>query len=267
MSCVSTASVVSLVEGSPTKIIKLKRGLRQGDPLSPLLSVLVTDYLFRLMLQVVRNRRIELYTSGGAVVESHLVFADDVVFFCRASQKSIRALREVLDEFTEFSGLKINCEKSFTIFSKRVTDKSDLAAILGFQTAELLIKYLGSSLTKKSVRFKNCDSLLEELRGFLTRWNRKKLSYMGRIQLVDWIFQWKFGYLVQSNVIPQAALSTIQSITYRFIWGIQSEVAWKNMTKPRKQGGLGVWDYRATQVAAIVDRAYQMWEGEGIWSS
>lgn len=37
MSCVSTASVSALVEGSPTEIIKLRRGLRQGNPLSPLL--------------------------------------------------------------------------------------------------------------------------------------------------------------------------------------------------------------------------------------
>lgn len=101
----------------------------------------------------------------------------------------------------------------------------------------------------------------------LTRWSGKKLSYMGRVQLVDWIFQGKFGYLVQSNIVPLAALSTTQSITYKFIWSSQREVVWKNMIKPRQQGGIGVRDYRATQIAAIVDLACRMWEGDGIWSS
>lgn len=50
------------------------------------------------------------------MVESHLAFADDVVFFCQASHKSIRALRGVLDEFSEFSGFKINCEKKLHNF-------------------------------------------------------------------------------------------------------------------------------------------------------
>lgn len=53
----------------------------------------------------------------------------------------------------------------------------------------------------------DCDKLLAELRCLLMRWSGKKLSYIGRVQLVDWIFQGKYGYLVQSNIIPQATLT------------------------------------------------------------
>lgn len=86
-------------------------------------------------------------------MESHLAFADDIVFFCRVSHKSMWALREVLDEFTVFSELRINCGKSFAIFSKKVTDKAELAALLEFQV----------SLTGKLVRYMDCDNLLTEL--------------------------------------------------------------------------------------------------------
>lgn len=84
--------------------------------------------------------------------------------------------------------------------------------------------------------------------------------------MVDWIFQGKFGNAIQSNVVPQAALRAIQSITYQFIWRNQKEVSWKNMDKLKRQGGIGVRDYKATQQAAIVDRACRMWEKKGIWS-
>lgn len=60
---------------------------------------------------------------------------------------------------------------------------------------------------------------------------------------------------------------TIKSITYKFIWGSQKEVAWRSMVRPKKMGELGVRDYRATQTATIIDRACRMWEGEGIWNS
>lgn len=133
-----------------------------------------------------RDRKVKLYTIGGVQIESHLTFADDITFFCRASIKSLTSLREVLAEFEEFSGLRINAEKSSIILSKRVSDKAQTASILGFQLKELPIKYLGVPLIGKAIRFSDCDGLLAELRNILTRWSSKKLSYMGRIRLVEW---------------------------------------------------------------------------------
>lgn len=82
-------------------------------------------------------------------------------------------------EFTIFSGLNISREKSHAIFSKRVEDKHELAAILGYQVKELPIRYLRTPLTGKLIRYKDCDGLLAELRNILTRWSGKKLSYAG----------------------------------------------------------------------------------------
>lgn len=87
-----------LIEWSPTGIIKEGRGIRQGDSLSPLLFIIVIEYLSRLIQNVVDGRRMDLYTLGGVRVESLLAFADDIVFFIRASTKSFRTLKELLDE-------------------------------------------------------------------------------------------------------------------------------------------------------------------------
>ena len=51
--CIGTASASMLVNGSPTAEFPLKRGLRQGDPLSPFLFLLVAEGLNVLMKAVV----------------------------------------------------------------------------------------------------------------------------------------------------------------------------------------------------------------------
>lgn len=45
VSCVTSAAASILINGSPTAPFKLHRGLRQGDPLSPLLFYLVVEML------------------------------------------------------------------------------------------------------------------------------------------------------------------------------------------------------------------------------
>ncbi|XP_072074147.1 uncharacterized protein [Arachis hypogaea] len=69
MECVGTASMSVLINGSPTKPFMMERGLRQGDPISPFLFILVVDILHRMIGEVVRNGRISplmtLPTRGG----------------------------------------------------------------------------------------------------------------------------------------------------------------------------------------------------------
>lgn len=85
--------------------------------------------------------------NGRDVVELMLAFADDVAFFCCASKKSFQTLREILHEFTSFSGLELNRHKSNVIFSKRVQDGGSLAQIFGFQLQSFSIHYLGLLVT------------------------------------------------------------------------------------------------------------------------
>ncbi len=67
--CISNGKVAVLVNGTPSKWIKLKRGLRQGDPLSPLLYLLVAEGLASLMERAVRNN---LLRGAGPVEDNKI---------------------------------------------------------------------------------------------------------------------------------------------------------------------------------------------------
>ena len=92
------------------------RGLRQGDSLSPLLFVLVMEALGRMLDKAVLEGCMSGFSVGNlegrSMAVSHLLFADDILIFCKADLDQILILRMILIWFEAVSGLKINLGKS-----------------------------------------------------------------------------------------------------------------------------------------------------------
>jgi len=111
--CLSTASISVLVNGSPCKPFPMKRGLRQGDPLSPYLFVLVTEVLNCLLSKAVQMGVFNGIQIGSRrVTVTHLQFADDTLIFCEPQLHSLQNIKKVLLSFQNFSGLSVNYAKS-----------------------------------------------------------------------------------------------------------------------------------------------------------
>ncbi|XP_015938722.1 uncharacterized protein LOC107464306 [Arachis duranensis] len=116
MECVTTASMSVLINGSPTKPFKMERDLRQRDPLSPFLFVLVVDILHRMISEAVKNGRISPLVVGRDSVElSHLQFADDTILFCPPHDETMQNYKWLLRWFELMSGLNINFDNSSLI--------------------------------------------------------------------------------------------------------------------------------------------------------
>lgn len=119
MSLVSSVKYSYQVNGSRSKVIVPSRGLRQGDPLSPYLFILVFDVFSRLISYANSIGLIKgLTLAKDAPTLTHLFFADDSVLFGRASKEEMFQVVKILNDFTVASGQMINLQKSGIIFGK-----------------------------------------------------------------------------------------------------------------------------------------------------
>ena len=132
--CISTVRFSILVNGSPQGFFASSRGIRQGDPLSPLLFVIVMETLSSLMDRVITGGYISGFSvgpmEGNALMVSHLLFADDTLIFCNADQCQLEYLWYAFTWFKAASGLKINLSKSEMVPVDTVPHIGDLVEIL-----------------------------------------------------------------------------------------------------------------------------------------
>ena len=92
--CVTSVRFSVLVNGSPEGFFGSSCELRQEDPLSPLLFLLIMEVLSRILKKteennLVRGFQVGAMTSVGVQI-SHLLFADDTILFCDALQMPLR---------------------------------------------------------------------------------------------------------------------------------------------------------------------------------
>ena len=106
-----TASTKVLVNGRPGNRIYHARGLRQGDPLSPLLFVIVMEVLNALIHEADRRA---IFTPLLDRIKQHtFVYADDLVIFLSPNVNDFTNMRRILDLFAGASGLVTNVDKCF----------------------------------------------------------------------------------------------------------------------------------------------------------
>jgi hypothetical protein len=106
-----TSQTAVLLNGIPGRWIQCRRGLRQGDPLSPFLFNIVADVLQQLLLLASRAGLL-LHPLVDDLPCPVLQYADDTLIIIRAIPEHVSNLKRVLDEFSAATGLSINFHKS-----------------------------------------------------------------------------------------------------------------------------------------------------------
>ncbi|XP_028086008.1 uncharacterized protein LOC114286986 [Camellia sinensis] len=150
--CISSARISVLVNGSPTPKFCPQKGLRQGDPLYFLFNVVAEG----LNLLLVRAKELGLVKGAiigsNAINISHLQFTDNTIIFCEAEWSEMLTVKRILRCFEIISGLEINFHKS-GVYGVGLSEEcvKNFASRLNYTYQKLPLKYLGFPLGAKPI--------------------------------------------------------------------------------------------------------------------
>ena len=212
IACVSTVSYSVLLNGSPHGFIRPERGLRQGDPLSPILFIMCAEALVGFLNQSESRGKINGIRVGpGGPAVHHLLFADDSLLLCRANEEESGELMRCLKLYGDASGQCINFQKSSIIFVSNISDEKKMAVkgVLAIDQEGGEGSYLGLPECFKGSKRELLNFISEKLQSRLHGWYAQALSHSGKEVLLKSVC-FALSMLCRSSVCQKTCVKSSQ---------------------------------------------------------
>jgi hypothetical protein len=261
------------INGSVGNYFKSGKGVRQGDPLSPLLFNLAADCLAKMVYKAQENGLIKglvpNYIEHGVAI---LQYADDTILCVEDEMESVQNLKLLLCFYEKMSGLKINFEKSEALMISQDCEKAiGYAGILNCATGTWPIKYLGVPVSSSKLHVSDWVPLDEKMLRRLDGWKGSALSLGGRLILLNSSLNSIPTYYMCMHLLPKTILKRVDRTRKKFFWQGGGEkkkyhlVKWYKVTSPKSKGGLGVKDLRRMNLSRLCRWWRKLEFEEGIW--
>ena len=219
-------------------------GIRQGCPLSALLFVITVETMAARLRQEEAVHGLKFHNTQGREYKISQL-ADDTTLFLKSKSDITKALN-IIETFGSLSGLILNRQKSQGI---KLGDKGiiedDFEQIDWTSPAvKALGIYFGTNT--EITKSKNWDQKVEKIEKLIAQWKKRKLTMIGRIQIVKSLLIPQITYLITVASMPKAILKKVEHLIYKFIWNsITEKVKRKTLIKNYKNGGLNMIDLQA----------------------
>lgn len=248
------------VNGFISPSVHQQRGLKQGDPISPILFNLAFEPLLRTILA---DPRLQGYILPGPLTPNPvklMAYADDIVCMLN-SPAELSTLHSHLNTYSLASNALVNFHKTEAIslsgassiyithwqealLSHRITSWHDCRSMKP-------IIYLGFPLfTSVAQRNSFLDHLLEKIRNACFIHQGRGLSVRGRSTVLNSLILSKLWHVLRVITVPKSFLSKVQTVIANFVnFRIFPNISFETICLPRKVGGLGLLNPTIQQAA------------------
>ncbi|GKE15408.1 RNA-directed DNA polymerase, eukaryota, reverse transcriptase zinc-binding domain protein, partial [Tanacetum coccineum] len=218
--CLQNARTSVLVNGSPTSKFDIRRGLQQGDPLSPFLFILAMEGLHMLTCKAEESGIFKGALFGHDNMNiSLLIYVDDVIFVGECNLLCV-------------------CVPDETI--------SDMACSIGCGAASFPMKYLGIPVGCNMARCSSWNAIIQRFSSKLPLWKARLLSVGGRLSLIKSVLGHLPSYYMSIYSMHSSTIKKLESMRNRFFLGGGLEerkmtwVRWNKCLASKDHGGLGI---------------------------
>ena len=229
-SCVSN-------NGFATAHFDIQRGVRQGDPLSPYLFIIVLETLASTIRS---DKDIRGIMVDGQEIKLGL-FADDLTGLLK-NEKSLIKFLELVLLFGKCSRLVINHDKSEILLLGNSSPAPPNLNHTPFKDVKIKIsvKILGVYFTydRRLRRKLNFDEISKTIKDKLRIWKGRDLTIIGRIQLVKTFIIPTFLYRASLICMDKEFVNEVNKIIFHFIWKGKDKVKRRVLVGDIEDGGL-----------------------------
>ena len=224
-----------LQNGLMSEFFLLKRGCRQGDPLSLYIFLLCADVLGQIIRKNINIKGIVINNKEMKISQ----YADDTQILLDGTERSLRESLQILSKFFKLSGLKINEEKTRAIWiGAKINSNDKLCNDYKLDWTQGPVKILGVTFTTNvyDIWTFNSVEILNKVKSMLKQWSKRKLTLFRRITIIKSLALSKFVSLFVSLPNPPAELiKELEVIFFKFLWNagperITRKVAIKNLS-------------------------------------
>lgn len=218
-SIVHTATTSILLNGIPGKQFKCRRGVKQGVPLSPLLFVLVADFL-----QNIVNKAWQLGILKHPISESFggefplIQYADDTLVILPTDARVLFNFKGLLRSFSDSLGLHVNFSKTYLVpINTNPKFTLHLANSFGCKVETMPFTYLGLPLGTTRPNIQEFSPIICGIERRITRFSRM-LSYQGRLILVNSVLTSLPTFYMCSLQLPPQTIKQVDRYRKHCLW-------------------------------------------------